>query len=224
MCYRIGRDGRLYIAENAAPTGGIMAAEFRDPCPKNSMSALCDSLIRECSRRSFSGIYLDIPAEQTGFITEEAAFIAARISKANLRIYIPHHLPIKNAGVKAVIGTAVSGGTYEGYLSSAIKRYGAENLALEADLIMSDFTLPDRSGRGKTLTKDEFRKLYSIWGKNSFFSKELKAYYFNYVSNEKTHFVLYETSQSIKAKLSAANKMGINTAFLYYPDFVGTIF
>ena len=224
MCYRVCRDGRLYMAEGAEPKGGIMAVDFSEQFQKPAIPYLSEAIIRECLRRSFSGVFLDAPKFSAPDNRAAALAITEKASSIGITVYISSHSYSKSRGLKAVIGTAVSGGTFAGYLSSAVQKYGAENLAIEADLIMSDFILPDRSGKGKSLTKDEFKTLYSGYGKNSFFSKELMAYYFTYHANGKTHFVLYETSQSIRAKLSAANKMGISTAFLYYPDFNGTVF
>ena len=212
------------MAEGSDPKGGVMAVDFSEPFQRSAAVSLSEAIVRECLRRSFSGIFLDTPKSCSHDHRAAALTVAEKASSAGIAIYISHRIHSNTCGAKAVIGTAVSGGSFTGYISSAIQKYGAENIALEADLIMSDFTLPDRSGSGRELRSEEFKKLYSAYGRNSFFSKELMAYYFTYTSNGKTHFVLYETSQSIRAKLSAANKMGINTAFLYYPDFNGKIF
>lgn len=223
MCYKICRDGRLYIMENADPRGGIMAIDCHEPCDRHTHHSLSESIIRECEKRSFSGIFLDIP-ERIPVLSELASVICDTAAKIGICVFIPFCAADSRRGAKVVISSAVSAGTYEGLLSSAINKFGADNLAIEIQLIRAEFALPDRSGKGRELTQRELKNLHTSYGRNAFFSKELCAYYFTYTRNGKAHFVLYENSRSIKQKLSIAEKMGITTAFAYYPDFTGILF
>jgi spore germination protein YaaH len=56
------------------------------------------------------------------------------------------------------------------------------------------------------------------YGPKPFFSKELCTYYFTYRHNDEAHFVMYDNAASISAKLSLGKKLGIEEAFLLYPE------
>ena len=52
-----------------------------------------------------------------------------------------------------------------------------------------------------------------------FFSSELCAHYFTYMSKENgAHFVLFDDAGSIRKKLHVANSLGIRQAVLSYPQ------
>lgn len=52
-----------------------------------------------------------------------------------------------------------------------------------------------------------------------FFSNELCAHYFTYMSRENgAHFVLFDDAGSIRKKLQTARSLGITSAVLAYPQ------
>jgi hypothetical protein len=98
-----------------------------------------------------------------------------------------------------------------------VNKYGVQRIALEIERVRMDFTLPSVNGTGKELSAYELDALIEQHKTQSFFSKDLYAFYFNYREKKGTHFVLYDNGVSIKRKLQAAGNIGVEHAFLFYP-------
>lgn len=116
---------------------------------------------------------------------------------------------------KVILSTAISGGSLQVRLEEAAGRFG-KRLALWVERVAEDFLLPSPGGEGAPLTAEELRRRREERGGAVFFSPELCAHYFTYMSGDKGHFVLFDDAGSIRKKLRMAEGMGIDTAFLPY--------
>lgn len=97
---------------------------------------------------------------------------------------------------------------------------------MEVERVRMDFTLPAANGTGRELTPEAFSALAEAYRPRSFFSEALCAHYFTYQDKKGTHFVLYDDAVSIRRKLALAARMGIDSAFMFYPhvrDLVGEL-
>ena len=105
------------------------------------------------------------------------------------------------------------------YLTELGESYGAEGLALEVMPMYMDFLLPSPSGEGTRMTESELKSLMDRLNPMPFFSRELCAKYFSYMSAErKAHFVLFDDGYTIMAKLKTAQGCGIENAFMLYAE------
>ena len=53
---------------------------------------------------------------------------------------------------------------------------------------------------------------------NENFSRELMANYFTYSAERGTHFVLFDDEETLRQKVSLAQRLGIPSAFVMYPE------
>ena len=97
-------------------------------------------------------------------------------------------------------------------------RYGAERLALDLERVMMDFPLPCPSGCGTPLTREELLALREKHPSSVYFSRELMAKYFTYSAGSGTHFVLFDDAETLRQKVKLAQNLGIQTAFLMFPE------
>ena len=51
-----------------------------------------------------------------------------------------------------------------------------------------------------------------------YFSRELMAKYFTYSAGNGTHFVLFDDAETLRQKVKLAQNLGIQTAFLMFPE------
>ena len=51
-----------------------------------------------------------------------------------------------------------------------------------------------------------------------YFSRELMANYFTYSAERGTHFVLFDDEETLRQKVSLAQRLGIPSAFVMYPE------
>ena len=69
------------------------------------------------------------------------------------------------------------------------------------------------------LTREELRQRLEEQAPSVFFSSELCAHYFTYMSRQNgAHFVLFDDAGSIRKKLQVARNLGISSAVLAYPQ------
>ena len=115
--------------------------------------------------------------------------------------------------------SAISGGSLRRRLEGAVQRYGAGRIALCLRRVREDFYLPAPEGRGAPLTEEELRALIARLDPAVFFSPELCAHYFTYMSRTTgAHFVLFDDGQSLRRKRALARELGIGTILLLLPE------
>jgi spore germination protein YaaH len=118
-----------------------------------------------------------------------------------------------------LIGTAISGGALERRRGEAAEQYGPARIALEVERVASDFYLPAPEGEGRSLGREELKRLIVERNPFVFFSHELCARYFTYMDKKSgAHFILFDDLSSIRQKLLLAEQLGIREAFLLYPE------
>jgi hypothetical protein len=219
MIYKIGRGYHLYRAEiQGQIRGGLMVVDTDGYTGGGPTSVLASEIMGQCRTFEFTGIVLDTLRENAPLLRSLAEHLASAAKRGGLHLYVPESLADIDDSVSVIITSAVSGGTLLQRLSDGAARYGKERLALEIERLRMDFLLPARSGCGTVLTAEELKELMEKHRARTFFSHELAANYFYYRAENNAHFVLFDNGASIRHKLSLAEKMGIETIFLYYPQ------
>lgn len=219
MAYKINHSPYLYRAEAADDIhGGIMAIDAREFVPSPAEGEIAAEIINECKLKGFTGIFLDTDKTESLRSASFCRRLGVAAEKHGLKLFLPAASAANAESAVVLIETAISGGTLTEHLKDAVSCYGASRLALDIERVRMDFTLPSYDGNGKALTAKELSDLYRRRNSPSFFSKELCANYFTYRQGDMAHFVLYDNAMSIKRKLMLAEKLGIKTAFLFYPE------
>ena len=92
-------------------------------------------------------------------------------------------------------------------------------MALAVERVAEDFYLPSPTGQGMPLTREELQKRIAERAPSVFFSNELCAHYFTYMSRETgAHFILFDDGESLEKKRTLAQELGISRFFLLYPE------
>jgi hypothetical protein len=218
MIYRIGRGHHLFRARGVGRlAGGMMVLDTGGYIGGGPSSTLITELLDECEKNEFSGIVLDTGGKATTQLMLLTGRLATEAKKRGLKVYVHEILSNASAQTVVLIPTALSGGTLAGHIGDAVNKYGSGRVALEIERVRMDFSLPAAQGTGVELTAGELQSLIDEHRPQSFFSKDLCAYYFTYHDKKDTHFVLYDNGASIRRKLSVASTMSIEDAFIYYP-------
>lgn len=220
VAYRIGPSSTLLRQSVLLQTkGGLLSVSDHDAPFIDSPEALRDAVLRECGRRSYSGVLLDFEEaprrDRTGFV----AALAPALSGSRRVLYLPEgYANAAPSGVE-LLCTAVSGGSFSQYLQEAVNRAGgAGRLALDVQRLRMDFRLPARSGEGEPLTGGELAALMERERPAVFFSQDLCARYFTYSKNGESHFVLFDDADTLNQKLRLGTGMGFSAAFLMWPE------
>lgn len=212
LAYRIGRGPHLFRAGGSAPPkGGLMVLDNRDFDGLGAPAPFCQEVVRECAARCFSGAVLDFegrlpPLEQ----------IAARMddlfAQRGWRLYVPEPYGpcAPHAGV--LISSALSGGSLAVRLEEACQRFGRDRVVLALVKSAEDFLLPSPSGCGTPLSRAELEQRMAALHPSVFFSHELCARYFTYMSRDSgAHFVLFDDGDTLARKMEVARRVGVNT-------------
>ena len=118
-----------------------------------------------------------------------------------------------------MIPSALSGGSLSRRLEEAAERFGRERVTLAVQRVAEDFFLPSPTGSGVPMSRRELEEKLEQLHPSVFFSHELCARYFTYMSRESgAHFVLFDDAATLRRKLQAGQSLGIETAFLMYPE------
>lgn len=218
VAYRIGPESQLLRQSLLLQThGGLLTLGDRDAPPISAPEALCAGILRECARRSYTGVLLDFEARPAADRKVFAAMLAQQLRKTRRTLYVPESCAV--SGAVPLICTALSGGSFPQRLQEAAHQFGgAEHLGLDIQRLRMDFTLPAKSGEGRPLSAEEFRALVEKESPAVFFSQELCARYFTYMQDQETHFVLFDDESTLRQKLKTGEAMGFSTAFFMWPE------
>lgn len=216
LAYRMGDGPHLFRANSpVAPRGGLMVIEDTGFQGGGEAEPFCNEVLRECAARRFNGVVCRFMGKPRAILNQIALRLGEICPRRGLSLYVTESCADTGAG-RVMISTALSGGTLRGRLEEAASRYGRERVCLWLERTAEDFLLPSPSGAGAPLTLEELNDRRKEQGASVFFSPELCAHYFTYMSGGKGHFVLFDDAGSMSRKLTQAGQMGISTAFLPY--------
>ena len=190
------------------------------PCNADRLAA---DLVFEARRTSTPGVFADFEHD-----TPQIRHLLTAFDRALHEAGIPFYVPLASGRTLTyailTTPTALSGGSLTAYISSLQGIYGAARIAAFLQPVSQDFTLPSTSPNGKTLTPAERDDLLTRTGSQTFFSRELCAKYFTYTDNDgRAHFVLFDDTSTLEAKLAQLSGCGVQTVFALFPDAVGLI-
>ena len=102
---------------------------------------------------------------------------------------------------RVMIPSALSGGSLQKRLEEALERFGESRVVLALEKRAEDFYLPSPTGSGQPLNDQELAELKRRLSPSVFFSGELCARYFTYMSRENgAHFVLFDDGDTLRHK------------------------
>lgn len=216
LAYRMGDGPHLFRANTPLiPTGGWMVIDDARFTQGDAPEGFCNEVLRECAARRFTGVVCRFQGRESAVLADVTARLAEVCKNRGIGCFVTEAYGAGAPDAKVIISTAISGGSLQQRLEEATARFGTR-LALWVERVAEDFLLPSPSGAGAPLTVEELHRRREERGGAVFFSPELCAHYFTYMSGDKGHFVLFDDAGSIRKKLRMAESMGIGTAFLPY--------
>ena len=208
--YRLGRGGHLYRIGGPAPArGGLMVVDAPEPDPTSDGALTCQQILRECAARGFVGVICRFDPHP--FTRRVVGRLDELLGRRKLPLYVPEPFGPDTRHALVLISSALSGGSFAQRLEQACAQLGGPGrLALQLDRVAEDFTLPSPTGCGRPLTRQELAAQLNDRATCVFFSNDLCARYFTYMSEQNgAHFVLFDDGSSLRKKLQLARRQGL---------------
>lgn len=212
LTYRLGPGPHLFRADGGPlPRGGMMVVNDQGFGGLGQTGPLCQEILRECQARGFSGAVLDFenrlpPLEQITAVLDE------QFTRRGWTLLVPERYAPHAPHARVMISSALSGGSLQRRLEEALERFGESRTVLALEKRSEDFYLPSPTGSGQPLSPQELEELKQRLSPSIFFSSELCARYFTYMSRENgAHFVLFDDGDTLGRKLEVARQLGIHT-------------
>ena len=141
--YHIGEESALLRRNLLVQTsGGLLVLSDRGAPPVEDPEGLAGALLRECGRRSYSGIVLDFEMPPRRDLSDLAAALGRSCAAGHRPLYLPEAYAKLTAHRIVIINTAVSGGSFEEHLREVISLYGgSQHIALDVQLLRMCFSL-----------------------------------------------------------------------------------
>ncbi len=220
IAYRIGPSARLLRANiPISLRGGLMAVDAASFDGRGDPALFCQQLVRECTARGFDGAILDFEGQPYPLLGQIVRRLGGMFARRGWPLYVTEAYADYSDQTRIIIPSALSGGSLSKRLEEAIDRYGAHRIALGIQRSAEDFTLPAPSGCGTPLTREELEQRIQARGAAIFFSDELCAHYFTYMSQQSgAHFVLFDNAASIRKKIQIARQLGLCACILVWPE------
>ena len=145
--------------------------------------------------------------------------LGGQCRRRNWPLIVPEQYGHCSEHALVMISSALSGGSLRQRLQEAQERFGRDRVALALQRVAEDFFLPSPSGSGTPLSQDELHRRIHQLSPSIFFSQELCARYFTYMSRESgAHFVLFDDGATLRRKLEAAQSLDIRTVLAPWPE------
>lgn len=220
LAYRVGNGPHLFRTQGPLTrTGGILVADHQGFNGQGNPEAFCQEVVRECAARDFKGAFFDFDGMALPPLKKAVELLAPAFQKRHWTLYVTEPYVIPAPCVKAVIPTALSGGSLRQRLAQVAERYGADHVVLGLEWVAEDFTLPALDGSGERLEQETLDQLLAQRAPAVYFSDDLCAHYFTYMhTGQSAHFVLYDNATSMAKKLYVAAALGIREGFLPIPQ------
>ena len=208
VAYRVGGGPHLFRASiPVSVRGGLMVIDNTGFDGRGEAGPFCQEVLRECMARGYDGILCDFEGHPLQVLAQAVRTLGELTKKRGWPLYVTEaYAPFSDSAI-ALIPSALSGGSLQQRLQEAVER------------VAEDFFLPSPTGQGMPLTREELRQRLEERAPSVFFSSELCAHYFTYMSRQNgAHFVLFDDAGSIRKKLQVARNLGISSAVLAYPQ------
>ena len=219
MAYRVGPGGRLYRSNLPLTLrGGLMALDAAGFEGRGDPGQLCREILRECGVRKFDGILCDFDGPAVPFLEQTVRQLGQATHQRGWPLYVTEEYGGASEFSRVLLPTAISGGTLEERLRTALNRYGSGRVTLAAQRAAEDYTLPSAVGQGRPLTRAELADRVTRFSPAVYFDHGLCAHHFTYMDQGVAHFVLFDDSDSLLRKLSLARDLGIERAVFAFPE------
>ena len=219
LAYRVGQGPHLFRAGGSVPLrGGVMVMDGQGYDGTGPIGPFCQEVVSECSVRGFSGAVLDFdrrlpPLEQL------AGQLDRLFAQRGLQLYVPEPFGHCVAHGRVILSSALSGGSLAQRLEEAAERFGRDRIALSLERSAEDFFLPSPTGSGVPLTREQLEERLEQLRPSVFFSNELCARYFTYMSRDTgAHFVLFDDGDTMLRKVEVARQAGVSVFLAPYED------
>lgn len=220
MAYRVGAGGYLLRANMPLNLrGGLMVIDRSGFDGRGDAGSFCQQVLRECAARRFDGVILDFEGTTQLLLGRIAAGLGAQLARRGWPLYVTEEYADFTDYARVIVPSALSGGSLKQRLSEAVQRFGSGRVALGIQRTAEDFTLPAPQGSGTPLSREELSLRIRQRGASVFFSDELCAHYFTYMSRQDgAHFVLFDNAASIRKKIRIAQELGLCACLLAWPE------
>lgn len=220
MAFQLGPEGQLLAAPSLSPgcRGGLMLVGGGDAPETGNPQAAVQQILRLCSQRDFRGVVLDLEDAPTPYLSKLIPALDQALAQQKRGLFLPEAYAGYSDRAFLYLSSALSGGSLQARLETALTQYGTERVVLSLHRASEDFFLPSPQGTGRPLTQQALRQCMAQLEPKVFFSQDLCAHYFTYMSRESgAHFVLFDDAVSFAKKIELARKAGVQRCFLLYP-------
>mgnify|MGYP000086165437 CR=1 FL=1 len=112
--YRIGPESTLLRQSMLLQTrGGLLSVSSQESPRVEDPEALCAAVLRECSRRGYSGAVLDFQVPIRSDLERFAGQLSRTLSANRRALYVPESYAPAAPGAIVLISTALSGGSFQ---------------------------------------------------------------------------------------------------------------
>lgn len=221
MAWQLDGQGRLTHAPlpPQAQGGLMLVGASPDLSPAADPRPGAREILAQCRSRGFAGVVLDLEQPPTPYLAQLIRLVEEGLAQRQGALFLPEAYANFSRRAGLYLTSALSGGSLRRRLKEAVAQYGARRLVLCLRRAREDFYLPAAKGVGHPISQGELERLRRQLEPSVFFSSDLCARYFTYMSRETgAHFVLFDDGETLAKKRALALELGITRFFLLYQE------
>lgn len=222
LAYRISSGGRLLRDSRSPATlrGGILVlCDMGFTAPTLNVPTLLRDLLAEISNRSYEGVAADFSPTLSQPLAALLPELDRVLHEHGVPLWVNESAAAHVQHARLLVPASATAGSLETLLRTHCQRYGAQRVTAELIPLRMDFTLPAANASGSRLTREQLEALIEELHPQPYFSAELCAKYFTYMSpSRQAHFVLFDDGDTLTEKCRLAARLGIEYVFALYAE------
>ena len=184
----------------------------------NADTVLVAELAAECSIFGYRAIFAAVTDSFEKNNAKLFETLGAQLSRYGISLIVPISYAPFCENVAFCASTSISGGSLREYLDSLISNINGVPFYLEHPLTQIRFTMPSLTGDGMSITRSELSEILERQEVQAFYSPELFLNYCTYRQNGTPHFLLFDDTRTLQAKIELGQTLGVAGQFLLYRE------
>lgn len=225
MAYRIGTGPKLLgIRMSDSIKGGLMLLDCPNAGEDGDPTGCCSQILTECRRRGYGGIVCDFDSPPSNCIEQLIAILDRHCTAEGWSLHVPESYAPFAPAARVLISSVLTSGSLERRLHAAMERYGSSRPVLAIEWLREDLALPSDQRRGQPITQQALDEQIRQLEPAVFFDRGLCAHYYTYMAQRsQAHFVIFDTPNSIRAKLALARQLNLPAVLMAEPELRGNL-
>lgn len=209
--HRLDPNAPAILCPELTPQPGAWMVLQDDVVPSYTPTLSLAQCVAQYAASQYQGLICDLDQPSNDFWCAFLQYLGAICQQMQLPLCVPAAYADFVPGAMVAVGSDLSGGSFADRMQEVAAGY-PHRAVLELRPMSADFSLPCPDGNGRPVPLEERIRLQQRHAVPDFLAEDLGCRYFSYNVEDSLHILLFDTRETLEAKLSCAEAAGFAAA------------